>query len=165
MDKVGSGASTLEGARFCKFLLPLFEPGRGSLLSIERPIFSMIDLASSLDDGLDRGISKSKVGLILNNSRRSACSTRCSTDLVLRRTQAIDVAIWCALGHSRAAQRTTPICAITRSLQLNISVSPRMDASEAYLALRVDGRHQRVSVSVVAPPCNHLCYNSLTVPV
>jgi hypothetical protein len=36
----------------------------------------------------------------------------CSTDLVLRRTQAIDVAIWCALGHSRVAQRTTPICAI-----------------------------------------------------
>src|SRR5882724_5173701 len=30
----------------------------------------------------------------------------------LRRTQAIDVAIWCALGHSRVAQRTMPICAI-----------------------------------------------------
>src|ERR1700730_8009620 len=30
----------------------------------------------------------------------------------LRRTQAIDVAIWCALDHSRVAQRTTPICAI-----------------------------------------------------
>jgi hypothetical protein len=26
--------------------------------------------------------------------------------------QAIDVAIWCALGHSRVAQRTTPIRAI-----------------------------------------------------
>jgi hypothetical protein len=29
-----------------------------------------------------------------------------------RRTRAIDVAIWCALRHSRVAQRTTPICAI-----------------------------------------------------
>jgi hypothetical protein len=28
------------------------------------------------------------------------------------RTQAIDVAIWGALGHSRVAQRTTPIRAI-----------------------------------------------------
>jgi hypothetical protein len=30
----------------------------------------------------------------------------------LKRMQAIDVAIWCALGHSPVAQRTTPICAI-----------------------------------------------------
>ncbi|RXT54137.1 hypothetical protein B5V03_01380 [Bradyrhizobium betae] len=30
----------------------------------------------------------------------------------LRRTQAIDVASWCALGHSRVAQRTAPICEI-----------------------------------------------------
>jgi hypothetical protein len=30
----------------------------------------------------------------------------------VRRTQTIDVAIWRALGHSRVAQRTTPICAI-----------------------------------------------------
>src|SRR5450631_1817037 len=30
----------------------------------------------------------------------------------IARTQASDVAIWCALGHSRVAQRTTLICAI-----------------------------------------------------
>lgn len=41
-------------------------------------------------------------------------STKCSTDLVSSCTQAIDVAIWCALGHSRVAQRTTLICAIRR---------------------------------------------------
>jgi hypothetical protein len=40
------------------------------------------------------------------------CSTKRGNDLVLRRAQAIDVAIWCALGHWRVARRTTPICAI-----------------------------------------------------
>jgi len=40
--------------------------------------------------------------------------------LVLKRTQAIDVAIWCALGHSRVAQRTTAICAIVL-LRMNAS--------------------------------------------
>jgi len=32
-------------------------------------------------------------------------------------------------------------------------------------ATRSNGHHQRVSVSVVACPRNHFCYNSLTVPV
>ena len=40
------------------------------------------------------------------------CSTKCSTDRSLRRRQAIDVAIWRALGRSRVVQRTTPIRAI-----------------------------------------------------
>jgi hypothetical protein len=63
-------------------------------------------------DGLDRDISKSEASSAFKRGRREPCSTKCSTDLVLRRAQAIDVAIWCALGHSRVAQRTTPICAI-----------------------------------------------------
>src|SRR5882757_9533748 len=54
---------------------------------------------------------KAKYNQLLSGLDR-LCSTKCSTDLVLRRAQAIDVAIWCALGHSRVAQRTTPICAI-----------------------------------------------------
>jgi hypothetical protein len=64
------------------------------------------------DDGLDREISKSEVQSALRRGPDRLCSTKCSTDLILRRAQAIDVAIWCALGHSRVVQRTTPICAI-----------------------------------------------------
>jgi hypothetical protein len=40
-----------------------------------------------------------------------------------------------------------------------------LNAAGIQLGLRSNGHHQRVSVSVVACPRNHFCYNSLTVPV
>jgi hypothetical protein len=43
---------SFDRARLGKFLFPLFEPGRGGLTAIERPSFSMNDIASTPDKEL-----------------------------------------------------------------------------------------------------------------
>jgi hypothetical protein len=55
-------------------------------------------------------------------------------------------------------------------LELPDGAAPVFRANNAYAATgrataSLNGNHQRMSVSVVAPPRNHFRYNSLTVPV
>jgi|SRR6185437_15173961 len=68
----------------------------------------------SPDDGLDRDFSKSEVESALKRGPDRLLRYQMQYRSGLRRAQAIDVAIWCALGHSRVALRTMPNCAVLR---------------------------------------------------
>jgi hypothetical protein len=53
-------------------------------------------------------LQKSEASSALSDNQTERSIKR-SIELVLRRKQANDVAIWCACGHSRIAQRTAPM--------------------------------------------------------